>query len=105
MQVAYVAGPYRADTVHGIHRNIDAAAEVAMKYWKLGYAVVCPHKNTAFFDGECPDHVWLNGDIEIMHRCDLVIMMQVWEQSSGARAERDVALAAGIGIVYDMGDL
>jgi hypothetical protein len=105
MQVAYIAGPYRAATVHGMHRNIDKAAEVALKYWKLGYAVICPHKNTAFFDGECPDNVWLNGDLELLRRSDLVVMVPGWEQSEGARVERLAAVEAGIPIIYDTGEL
>lgn len=105
MQVAYIAGPYRAATVHGMHRNIDKAAEVALKYWKLGYAVICPHKNTAFFDGECPDNVWLNGDLELLRRSDVVVMVPGWENSMGAREEHSEAQEAGIPIIYDTGEL
>jgi len=87
LKVAYVAGPYRADTIYGVAQNIQKARAVALRLWKLGYAVICPHSNTAFFDGACPDSVWLEGDIEILTRCDLVVLVPGWEASSGTRAE------------------
>ena len=96
MKLAYTAGPYRAPTVHGIVRNIREAETVALALWGLGFAVVCPHKNTSLFDGAAPDEVWLRGDLVIMERCDLVVMVPGWEKSSGAKAERDRALELGI---------
>ncbi len=101
MKVAYIAGPHRAKTAWGRQCNINRAADVAAKYWLKGYAVVCPHKNTSQFDGLAPDRVWLEGDLEIMRRCDVVVMMLGWECSQGARAERDEAVRLGKEIVYD----
>jgi len=101
MRIAYVAGPYRSDTVYGIRQNIAAAEAVALKYWKLGYAVICPHKNTAGMDGALPDVAWLSGDIEILKRCDVVVMMQGWTNSAGAFTEHDVAIKEGIEVIYD----
>ena len=59
MKVAYVAGPYRAPTPYQTLRNIREAEYIALKLWKMGYAVICPHKNTSLFDGECDDSTWL----------------------------------------------
>ncbi len=102
MNVAYIAGPYRAPTVEGIARNIQAAEEVAKKYWCLGYAVICPHKNTAFFDGLTDDSVWLQGDLEILSRCDICIVMKNWYLSKGATKEVEFAKEKGIPIIYDL---
>jgi len=100
LKVAYVVGPYRADTINGVAQNIQKSRDVALRLWKLGYAAICPHSNTAFFDGACPDSVWLEGDIEILKRCDLVVLVDGWENSAGARCEVEVAAAHGIPI-YD----
>lgn len=106
MRVAYIAGPYRSkEGVWGIVNNIRAAETIALKYWRLGYAVICPHKNTALFDNAAPDDIWLAGDIEILKRCDVVVAMTTWEASSGARAEIELAKQLGIEIIYDNGDL
>ena len=43
-----MAGPYRADTIYGVAQNIQKARDVALRLWKLGYAAICPHSNTAF---------------------------------------------------------
>lgn len=101
MRVAYIAGPYRARTPLDILDNVQAAGRVALKYWNLGYAVICPHKNTALFDGQAPDSVWLDGDLELIKRCDVVVMMSNWRKSSGATAEHEFALANGIEVIYE----
>lgn len=101
MKVAFISGPYRADTLQGIIHNIAAAREVALKYWKLGYAVVCPHMNTALFDGACPDSVWLEGDIEILKRCDVIVMMAGYFHSSGAIKELEIATDLGFEVIFE----
>jgi hypothetical protein len=102
VKVAYIAGPYRAPTPHGIVENIRRAEEVALKYWRLGYAVICPHKNTSLLDGAAPDTVWLDGDIEILKRCDVLVAMIGWEKSKGAMAEVDFAHDNNIEIIFEL---
>lgn len=99
MKVAYVSGPYRADTPAQILRNIGAAATVAKQLWNEGYAVICPHKNTALFDGDAPDEVWLKGDLEFVKRSDMVVAMTGWENSEGAIAELKYAIEHNVSIV------
>ena len=101
LKVAYIAGPYRASTPFQIQRNIREAAEIALKYWKLGYAVICPHTNTALFDGEAPDNVWLEGDLELIRRSDVIVMTPRWRDSSGARAEYESAVSLGIDVYFE----
>jgi len=101
MKVVYISGAYRSDSVNGIYENIQKAREVAIKYWKLGYAVICPHMNTAFMDGACNDHIWLEGDIEILKRCDVIIMIGKWTMSRGAREELNIALSLGMEVIYE----
>jgi hypothetical protein len=103
MRVAYIAGPYRAPAAHGIVQNIRRAEAVALKYWKLGYAVICPHKNTALFDGTCADSTWLDGDLEILARCDVIVMMKGWEKSQGAAEELQHAESLAKEVIYDDG--
>jgi len=100
MKVAYVSGPYRADTVNGIVQNIRRAEKVAVELWQMGYAVICAHKNTALLDGICDDDVWMKGDIEILKRCDLVIMIPEWQRSQGSLHEWDAAQLSEIPTFY-----
>jgi len=95
MKVAFVSGPYRSDTIHGIIKNIRNAESVAIELWKMGFAVICPHKNTELFDGICPDKVWLEGALELLRRSDIVVLAPGWEDSSGTGAEIAEAMFSG----------
>lgn len=101
MKVAYIAGAYRSTTPLGILRNVHLAGDVALKYWNLGFAVICPHKNTCLFDGQADDSVWLEGDKELLRRSDVVVMMSGWEKSVGATAEHELAKSLGMEVVYE----
>lgn len=91
--VAYVAGPYRSKGEWDLECKIASAEYVALNLWRMGYAVICPHKNTAHFGGAygLPDQVWLDGDLSILARCDLIVAIPGWENSSGTIAELNFA--------------
>jgi len=75
--VVYIAGPFRA----------KSAEELALEVWKLGFTAICPHTNTRFYQGALPDSVWLAGDLEILERCDALLLAPNWQDSRGARDE------------------
>jgi hypothetical protein len=91
-----VAGKYRAPTVRGIVGNIRRAEAVALWLWREGYVAVCPHLNAALFDGACEDAVFLAGGLELLRRCDLVVLVPGWTASAGTLAEVAEADARGI---------
>jgi hypothetical protein len=64
---------------------------VAVEYWKKGYAVICPHLNTHDFDDEVSYEDVLAGDLEIVRRCDVIVMLPDWENSNGAKQEYEEA--------------
>jgi hypothetical protein len=66
---------------------------------------VCPHANSEGFEGECPDSVWLEGDLELMRRCDAVILVDGWQKSQGTLAEIDLAHAIGLPIFTSIDEL
>jgi hypothetical protein len=102
MKVIFVSGPYRADTKAGIAQNIKAAREAAKELWRQGWAVFCPHMNTAHFWNVVPDADYLAGDLEILSRCDAIYMLRNWRDSSGAIAEHDAAVDWGLEIIYQV---
>ena len=105
MKVVYVAGPYRAPTEWGVLKNIQRAEELALRVWLAGAACICPHKNTAFFGGAAHDNVWLDGDKEIVRRCDAVVCTEGWQNSKGASGEVELARAIGIPVFEEFEDL
>lgn len=95
--ILYVAGPYRGDRA----ANIAQARNIAQELWAAGFAVICPHANTALFDDDrpdIPDKAYLQGDLEFIVGCDGLVMTPDWEKSSGARNEHEYAEKLGIPI-------
>lgn len=101
MKVIFISGAYRNGTEWGLVENIRRAESAAIKLWQQGWVVLCPHKNTAHFGGLCNDRVWLDGDIELLKRCDAIFMLKNWEQSEGAREEHELARVLDKEIIYE----
>jgi hypothetical protein len=105
MKVVYVAAPYRAPTPWGVEINIHRAKRAALEVWHAGAVALCPHANTAHFDGEAPDEVWLAGTLELMRRCDAVYVPGPRNISAGMRAEIDEATSLGMPVFMDLLEL
>lgn len=102
MKLVYVAGPYRAATAWGIECNIQQARDRGAEVVRAGAYPVIPHSNTSHFDGLAPDAFWLDGTLELMRRCDAVLMCGNWERSSGARAEVAEATRLKLPVFYTL---
>lgn len=96
LPVIYISGPFRAPDDYRKKLNRDAAEALAFLVWQVGAVALCPHMNTANFDQALPDAVWLAGDIELLRRCDAMVLTPNWALSEGATAERLWARAKGV---------
>lgn len=104
MKVVYIAGPFRGQTVWDVAENVRVAERVALDVARLGAMPLCPHANTAHFDGLLSDQFWIDGTLELLKRCDAVMTTQDWARSTGARGE--VAWAVGkIPVFHRLEDL
>lgn len=86
----YVAGKYRAATREAVSANIEAARQVGIAAAGLGWYPVIPHTNTAHMEHDLPhagDAFWLGGTLEVMTRCDAVVLVPGWETSEGTLGE------------------
>lgn len=104
MRLVYVAGPYRGPNSWVIEQNIHRARQVGAQLSELGVMPVSPHANTAHFDGVAPDSFWLEGTLELLRRCDAVVMVVGWEASSGSRGEFQEARRLGIPVYLSVDD-
>lgn len=104
MKMIYIAGKYtdaRGEWYQ--HLNIELAKRVARHFWKKGdYAVICPHANSAFMGDSSPSNweMWLEGDLEMIKRCDMIVMLPNYKDSAGALKELAFAQSYNIDITY-----
>lgn len=112
MRIAYIIGPYRASTKEEVQENIQNAAEVAQVLWDKGFAVICPHTNSANF--EETDDRYLRGYLEIIKRLeparyigdgnsDIVVTLPNWVESEGSKKEVAFAINRKIPRVHWVG--
>jgi hypothetical protein len=100
MKVIYIAGAYRNDNSMGVITNIYLATQAAYKLWTEGWAVICPHMNTAHFH-DLPQELIIPGDLEILKRCDAIYLLKGWQSSQGATTEHNIAKELGLEIFYE----
>ena len=95
--IVFISGKYSGN----VDENIAYAETFARVLWDEGYTVVCPHLNTANFneDGATSWKDYLQGDLEILSRCDIVFALPNWKDSKGSKIEIDYALRKAIPVV------
>jgi len=103
IKLVYLAGPYRADTRWDEESNVRRAEEVAYLVAQTGAFPVTPHANTRpYFADAQPPEFWLAATLELMRRCDIVVMLPGWSRSEGAKAERVEAMLLGKMVFDDL---
>lgn len=69
----------------------------------MGAVAICPHKNSAYMGGALKsDDIFIQGDLEILNRCDAVLFLTGWETSSGCNAEMEHAKGRGKVILFSV---
>lgn len=111
MKLIYVAGKYLGNSDWETYLNIHHARLAAHRLWDKGWAVICPHSNTAFFGGigersgrenTSGDWLkWLQGDFEMIKRSDAIYMLNNWQDSKGAKMELEEAIKCQLEIIYE----
>lgn len=96
MRVVYVAGRFSAPDQWQRARNVRAAENLAFAVAEAGAMPLNPLANTANFFGTLRDEFWYEGTLELMHRCDAVILVPGWEGSKGVAAELKEAKRLGM---------
>jgi hypothetical protein len=106
LKVIYVAGKYNDERGEWyVECNIREAERAAQFIWINGGVAICPHLNTKMFGGLCSYETWIQGDLEILSRCDAIYMLPNWIASEGAKQELEFAMKHNIPVLYDNKDL
>lgn len=104
MQVVYVSGPFTGE----VATNRAAAIAMGEKLRCLGYCALVPHIAVVPFEEPDAPRSYaqaMRECVELMKRCDAVLMTERWQQSRGARIEHFLALRAGITVAYTIAEL
>lgn len=113
-QLVYIAGKFAGKDIVEHTANVEHAASYRARVAALGAYPVCPHTNTRDLGGDtgkCDDpklqEFWYQGSLELLRRCDVLLLIPGWEESVGARREEQAARSWGIPVVevYRDGDL
>ena len=101
-KLVYVAGPYNGS----IKQNIENAEKKSIELVRAGFAVITPHKNTAGYekyeDGCITAQTWLDLDLIILARCDILYVLKNSENSKGTQAEIAFAEKRNIPIIQEL---
>lgn len=100
--IIYLATPIRPKNGKTVTENINTAKKFALRLWKNGYTVICPAANSdlpiTLAEKEVEEDRWLKGDLEILERCDALVLTPGWRNSEGVRGEIAHANKKGIPI-------
>ena len=85
--IAYVIGPIRSKWRIVRWLNINSARLTAIKLWSAGFAVICPHMNSACMRHKVDEDRFIEGDLVLIEKCDFAVVVGKWENSVGSLAE------------------
>lgn len=104
--LVYVSGKY-SGTPEEISANIQAAREASVKVWESGNTALCPHLNTYHFEKDCSCGYedYIQGDLELLQRCDAILMLPGWKDSKGAVREHSFACQCEKIVYYSINDI
>lgn len=100
MKLGYVAGPFRSETQEGVNENIRRAASVGHIIRKHGFAAIVPHLESLHNQEALDEDGWIRHNIELLSRCDFMIVLENWSKSKGTILEIENAKEIGIPIYY-----
>lgn len=109
MKRVYVAGPYSADNVLDVLRNIGRGEHMAAKLFDKGYAPFCPWHDKDFRikrpEMVAPVKKYYEFSLAWLEVSDAVLVLSGWEASKGTIKEINRAGELGIPVFYNIEDL
>jgi hypothetical protein len=102
----YVAGPYSADNVMTVLRNIREGIKMAETLLARGYSPFCPWLDYHFeFYGDHPVADYYRYSMDFLECCDAVLTIGDWSKSKGVIAEVARAKELGIPVFNSIADV
>ena len=109
MSIIYVAGPYSADNVIDVLKNIGRGQQVCANLFDYGFNPFCPWHDHHFItdNPECDASIerFYEYSIEFLKVSDAVFLVDGWEKSKGTLKEIEIANKYGIPVFEYITDL
>lgn len=102
MRLVYVAGPFRSLTPEGVEDNIRRAEAIGLEVARLGASPVIPHANTRSLHNHIDEGFMLEATLELMRRCDALVLVEGWSESQGTRDEMCEAHFLGLPVFHSL---
>ena len=109
MKRIYVAGPYSANNVLDVLKNIGRGEKVCAELFRLGFAPFCPWHDKSYVIDLPYDQFTIQQfykySIAWLEVSDAVLILPNSENSEGTQAEIRRAMELNIPVFYSIGDL
>ena len=109
MKRIYVAGPYSANNVMDVLRNIRYGIETSTKVLLAGFAPFCPWLDYHFVLSDHSEKLivkdFYDYSLAWLEVSDAMLVLWGWEKSKGTLTEMERAKELNIPIYYTFGDL
>lgn len=105
MKLVYVAGPFSAHNDIEIEANIVEAERIGEMVRQVGAFPVIPHANGRNFKHLGTYEFWIEGTLELMRRCDAVMLVPGHERSDGTQGEIREARRLGLPVFEALAQL
>jgi len=102
--LVYVSGAITpTEEFPNLNQNIARFYTVSLDLFRLGFSVFCPVQQwlpEATGYGDVYDAI-MEMDLEILSRCNAILMLEGWEKSRGAVAEYNFARASHLDVLFE----
>lgn len=101
LPMAYLSAPMSApDALTRIFHYL-AAKRASHELWEAEVLHYCPHTNSPAIGGtDVAYESWMAMDLEVLRRCDFIVMAGNWSESLGCRRELAMAMHLGLPVAY-----
>lgn len=96
MKLVFVAGKFAGANAWEVACNVHEAEAAALRVAQLGGMPIVPHSLGQHMFGALPEEFWRAGCLQLLSRCDGILLLPRWLVSAGAIAEANYAKQHGI---------
>lgn len=101
LPMGYLSAPISAPDAltRACHHLVALGASAHL--WESEVLHYCPHRNSPEVGtSDVPYESWMAMDLEVLRRCNYIVMVGRWNESAGCRRELAMAMHLGLRVAY-----